>query len=271
MASLLAPSVFSSCSVLFRWSGESGCCPSSIFVWKRTIQRSACKCHRHCEAGNLESNFTVKVGWTSEFLFLLFRCYSLALYSFLALSGCECIVDSAWPAPFLTQCYHFHYEQHHSGNRYGRGTSFLHFLYFHRLISVFSLHSSILPFFLLIYSTLIGFRFSRLFSCIHIYRDLAFVDRADVKQFIDLPTEAARYTILQSSILELIRANIILQPCEESSIALQTQSQTQSQQFLFPHQLLLLVSPNQLLFLLLHFQLLLLLSFLPLVFRVQLL
>jgi hypothetical protein len=39
--------------------------------------------------------------------------------------------------------------------------------------------------------------------------DCAFVDRADVKQFIGLPTLEARYEILRSCILELIRVGIV--------------------------------------------------------------
>lgn len=40
--------------------------------------------------------------------------------------------------------------------------------------------------------------------------DLAFVDRADIKQYIGLPSPAAIYKIYTSCISELIRAGIIL-------------------------------------------------------------
>jgi SpoVK/Ycf46/Vps4 family AAA+-type ATPase len=40
--------------------------------------------------------------------------------------------------------------------------------------------------------------------------DLAFIDRADIKQYIGLPSHAACYQILVSCILELMRAGIIL-------------------------------------------------------------
>ena len=39
--------------------------------------------------------------------------------------------------------------------------------------------------------------------------DLAFVDRADVKQYIGLPSTVARYTIIASCVSELVRAGII--------------------------------------------------------------
>ena len=39
--------------------------------------------------------------------------------------------------------------------------------------------------------------------------DLAFVDRADIKQFIGLPSINARYTIIASCFKELVRAGII--------------------------------------------------------------
>ena len=39
--------------------------------------------------------------------------------------------------------------------------------------------------------------------------DLAFIDRADVKQFIGLPSLQARYTVLASCVEELARAGII--------------------------------------------------------------
>ncbi len=39
--------------------------------------------------------------------------------------------------------------------------------------------------------------------------DLAFVDRADIKQYIGLPTLQARYEILRSCLHELMRVNII--------------------------------------------------------------
>jgi len=39
--------------------------------------------------------------------------------------------------------------------------------------------------------------------------DLAFVDRADIKQYIGLPSAAARYVILTSCVYELMRVGII--------------------------------------------------------------
>ena len=39
--------------------------------------------------------------------------------------------------------------------------------------------------------------------------DLAFVDRADIKQYIGLPSADARYTILASCFRELVRAGIV--------------------------------------------------------------
>lgn len=39
--------------------------------------------------------------------------------------------------------------------------------------------------------------------------DLAFVDRADIKQYIGLPSERGRYMILRSSVLELMRVGIV--------------------------------------------------------------
>ena len=55
--------------------------------------------------------------------------------------------------------------------------------------------------------------------------DLAFVDRADIKQYIGLPSEDARYTILASCFRELVRAGIVrstgghgvLVPCLEDA------------------------------------------------------
>eukprot|EP00897_Mesotaenium_endlicherianum_P000571 jgi/Mesen1/10514/ME000083S10019 len=47
--------------------------------------------------------------------------------------------------------------------------------------------------------------------------DLAFVDRADIKQYIGPPGVAARYDILRSCILELMRASIITQPWQEKT------------------------------------------------------
>jgi hypothetical protein len=41
---------------------------------------------------------------------------------------------------------------------------------------------------------------------------VAFVDRADMKQYIGLPCLAARYQILKGCILELIRVGLILPP-----------------------------------------------------------
>ncbi len=45
--------------------------------------------------------------------------------------------------------------------------------------------------------------------------DLAFVDRADIKQYIGLPNLSARFEILRSSINELIRTGIIITPNRE--------------------------------------------------------
>jgi len=42
--------------------------------------------------------------------------------------------------------------------------------------------------------------------------DLAFVDRADIKQFIGLPSAVAIYQILSSCIAELIRVGIVQTP-----------------------------------------------------------
>ena len=39
--------------------------------------------------------------------------------------------------------------------------------------------------------------------------DVAFVDRADIKQYIGLPSVRARYEILLSCIRELIRSNVL--------------------------------------------------------------
>ena len=39
--------------------------------------------------------------------------------------------------------------------------------------------------------------------------DLAFVDRADIKQYIGNPSEAARETILLSSVSELIKRGVL--------------------------------------------------------------
>ncbi len=40
--------------------------------------------------------------------------------------------------------------------------------------------------------------------------DLAFIDRADVKQFIGLPSLHARYAILQSCVTELSRIGVVV-------------------------------------------------------------
>jgi AAA+ superfamily predicted ATPase len=42
--------------------------------------------------------------------------------------------------------------------------------------------------------------------------DLAFVDRADIKQYIGLPSAVARYQILQSCMMELMRVGVITPP-----------------------------------------------------------
>ncbi|KNC55341.1 thyroid receptor-interacting protein 13 [Thecamonas trahens ATCC 50062] len=42
--------------------------------------------------------------------------------------------------------------------------------------------------------------------------DLAFVDRADIKQFIGLPSRSARYGILASSVTDLMRAGVVQAP-----------------------------------------------------------
>jgi len=47
--------------------------------------------------------------------------------------------------------------------------------------------------------------------------DVAFVDRADMKQYIGLPCLAARYQILKGCILELIRVGLILPPRQQKS------------------------------------------------------
>jgi len=44
--------------------------------------------------------------------------------------------------------------------------------------------------------------------------DLAFIDRADVKQYIGLPPLEARYEILRSCILELMRCGIVVPPSD---------------------------------------------------------
>jgi len=44
--------------------------------------------------------------------------------------------------------------------------------------------------------------------------DLAFVDRADIKQYIGLPSANARYQILRSCVLELMRVGIIAPACD---------------------------------------------------------
>ncbi|CAN0423920.1 unnamed protein product, partial [Ectocarpus sp. 8 AP-2014] len=42
--------------------------------------------------------------------------------------------------------------------------------------------------------------------------DLAFVDRADIKQYIGLPTAPARYQVLHSCLEELVRVGIVSSP-----------------------------------------------------------
>lgn len=44
--------------------------------------------------------------------------------------------------------------------------------------------------------------------------DLAFIDRADLKQFIGEPTQDAIYEIYESAINELIKAQIVKMPCD---------------------------------------------------------
>jgi SpoVK/Ycf46/Vps4 family AAA+-type ATPase len=46
--------------------------------------------------------------------------------------------------------------------------------------------------------------------------DLAFVDRADVKQYIGLPSSEARFYILQSCARELVRTGIVLSPKDDA-------------------------------------------------------
>jgi len=46
--------------------------------------------------------------------------------------------------------------------------------------------------------------------------DLAFVDRADIKQYIGLPNTHARYEIIRSCLQELIRVGIIVSPTSNS-------------------------------------------------------
>lgn len=48
--------------------------------------------------------------------------------------------------------------------------------------------------------------------------DLAFVDRADIKQYVGLPSARARYAILLSCVAELMRAKIIKDSASESEL-----------------------------------------------------
>lgn len=52
----------------------------------------------------------------------------------------------------------------------------------------------------------------RVFNIAVCLPDLAFVDRADIKAYIGLPSLQARYEILRSAVWELARANIIVLP-----------------------------------------------------------
>ena len=55
----------------------------------------------------------------------------------------------------------------------------------------------------------IGIAIFRISFFLTVFLDLAFVDRADIKQYIGPPSVAARYHILSSCISELMRVGII--------------------------------------------------------------
>ena len=60
--------------------------------------------------------------------------------------------------------------------------------------------------------------------------DLAFVDRADIKQYIGLPSTEARYRILSSCVSELIRVGIIRASTDALATYADAKSQKQQQQ-----------------------------------------
>jgi pachytene checkpoint protein 2 len=49
--------------------------------------------------------------------------------------------------------------------------------------------------------------------------DVAFIDRADIKQYIGLPPVQARYTILRSAMLELMRVGIVAPAADVATMA----------------------------------------------------